>query len=191
MSETDLRHWLANGLVVLGLAVTTIGIYGLAWLPDVYTRLHAAGKSVFLGVIPLLLATVLVGDHEATPHALLIAAFLLLTTPVSAHAIARAAYLAGERLGTADASDESGHLAPEQAEAGSEREDRAPVAARTDHAHTHAAGKKGTIGPAGCIVARFRRVAAGASVFSIRRGGGPVCSKWRRPGHDEPQAALS
>ncbi|MHB1133896.1 MAG: monovalent cation/H(+) antiporter subunit G [Chloroflexota bacterium] len=112
MSEAELRLWLADALVVAGVAIMTVGVYGMWWMPDLYTRLHAASKAVFLGVIPMLLATALVGDPEVGPRALLIAAFLLLTTPVSAHAIARAAYLAGERMETPGAIDESGHLRP-------------------------------------------------------------------------------
>jgi monovalent cation/proton antiporter MnhG/PhaG subunit len=35
--------WLADALVVAGLAVMTLGVYGILRFPDVYTRLHAAG----------------------------------------------------------------------------------------------------------------------------------------------------
>ncbi len=39
----------------------------------------------------------------------LIGSFLLLTAPVSAHVIGRAAYLRGERMRAPEAVDESGH----------------------------------------------------------------------------------
>jgi multisubunit Na+/H+ antiporter MnhG subunit len=39
----------------------------------------------------------------------LIAALLLLTTPVASHAIGRAAYLEGERMSVPGSIDESGH----------------------------------------------------------------------------------
>jgi multicomponent Na+:H+ antiporter subunit G len=95
---TAATAWLADGLVLLGLAITTLAVLGLVRLPDVYLRLHAASKAVVLGVVPLLLAVVVVGDASMRARAVLVGAFLLLTTPVSTHAIARAATLRRARL---------------------------------------------------------------------------------------------
>ncbi len=100
--------YLADALVVLGLFVMTVGVYGVIRMPDTYTRLHAASKAVFLGVISLLVASVVTGDEEIILRAALIAVFLMLTTPVSAHVIARAAYRRGERMEAPGAVDESG-----------------------------------------------------------------------------------
>jgi multicomponent Na+:H+ antiporter subunit G len=100
--------FLADALVVLGVFVMTVGVYGMIRMPDTYTRLHAASKAVFLGVISLLVASVVTGEAEIILRAALIAAFLMLTTPVSAHAIARAAYGRGERMEVPGAVDESG-----------------------------------------------------------------------------------
>ncbi len=100
--------YLADALVVLGLFVMTVGVYGVIRMPDTYTRLHAASKAVFLGVISLLVASVVTGDEEIILRAALIAVFLMLTTPVSAHVIARAAYSRGERMEAPGAVDESG-----------------------------------------------------------------------------------
>jgi multicomponent Na+:H+ antiporter subunit G len=90
--------WLADALVALGLLVMTIGVYGVVRMPDTYTRLHVASKMVFLGAMPLLLASALTGGQEVTLRVILIAFFILLTTPVSAHMVGRAAYLRGEKL---------------------------------------------------------------------------------------------
>lgn len=97
-------------LVVLGVAVMTIGVYGIVRMPDVYTQLHAASKAVFLGVISLLLASLATRDGAIVARALLIGVFLVLTTPVAAHVVARAAYLRRERMRTPGARDESGRL---------------------------------------------------------------------------------
>ena len=105
----SLSPWIADVLVVLGTFVMTVGVYGIIRMPDVYTRLHAASKAVFLGVISLLLASVVTNDAEIIFRAMLIAVFLILTTPVSAHVIARAAFLKGQRMESPDAVDESGH----------------------------------------------------------------------------------
>jgi multicomponent Na+:H+ antiporter subunit G len=67
-------------------------------LPDTYTRLHTTSKAVVLGVISLLAASVVTGDSEIVYRVLVIGIFLVLTTPVSAHVIARAAYWRGERM---------------------------------------------------------------------------------------------
>jgi multicomponent Na+:H+ antiporter subunit G len=100
--------WVADALVILGVFVMTLGVYGMIHMPDTYTRLHAAGKAVFLGVVPLLGASMLTGRPEIIFRVLLITVFLLLTTPVSSHVIARSAYLRGEKMRTPDAIDESG-----------------------------------------------------------------------------------
>ncbi|HEV2893659.1 MAG TPA: monovalent cation/H(+) antiporter subunit G, partial [Actinomycetota bacterium] len=48
--------WIADVLVLVGLAVMTLGVYGIIRFPDVYTQLHASGKASFLGVAVLLFA---------------------------------------------------------------------------------------------------------------------------------------
>jgi len=99
----------ADALVVLGIVVTTLGVVGAYRLPDVYTQLHATGKAVFLGVIAFLVASLASGDGAIAARAALIAGFLILTTPVGAHVIARAAYAREEPMRTPGAIDESGH----------------------------------------------------------------------------------
>ncbi|MGH2562431.1 MAG: monovalent cation/H(+) antiporter subunit G [Thermomicrobiales bacterium] len=96
MSLTDLKPWIADALVLLGVAVMTIGVVGIYRMPDVATKLHAASKSVFLGVVSFCAATLVTGQAEIIYRVLLIAALLLLTTPVASHVIGRAAYLVGE-----------------------------------------------------------------------------------------------
>ncbi len=100
--------WLADALVVLGVVIMTIGVYGVIRMPDLYTRLHAASKAVVLGVCLLAVASVVTGDAAIIARAVLIAVLLLLTTPVASHAIARGAYLEREPLKTPGAIDETG-----------------------------------------------------------------------------------
>lgn len=99
--------WIADGLVVLGMVVMTIGVYGIFRMPDIYTQIHAASKAVVLGVIALLAASVVTADATIILRAVLIAGFLVLTTPVAAHAVARAAHLRGDQMRTPGAVDES------------------------------------------------------------------------------------
>lgn len=88
---SELAPWLADGLIVLGLIVMTLGVIGVIRMPDLYTKLHAASKSVVLGVCSFLLATAATGDVTTMTRALLIGVFLVVTAPVAAHEIARAA----------------------------------------------------------------------------------------------------
>lgn len=97
MNFADAKPWIADALVLLGVAVMTLGVVGIYRMPDVATKLHAASKSVVLGVISFCAATLVTGQSEIIYRVLLIAALLLLTTPVASHVIGRAAYLEGER----------------------------------------------------------------------------------------------
>ena len=97
----------ADALTILGLAILTIGVYGVVRLPDVYTQLHAASKVGFLGVAALLVSAAVHGDGAIIARAVLIIALLSVTTPVAAHAVGRAAHRRREPMRSPDAVDES------------------------------------------------------------------------------------
>ena len=100
--------YLADALVILGVFVMTVGVYGVIRMPDTYSKLHAASKAVFLGVVALCASSSVTGDPDITFRAVLISLFVLVTTPISSFVIARAAYLRGERLQAPEALDETG-----------------------------------------------------------------------------------
>lgn len=102
--------FLADALVILGVLVMTVGVYGAIRMPDPYTKLHAMSKAVFLGVISLCLSSAITGDPQVIYRVALIAACLVVTTPISAFIIARAAYLREEPMRGPDPVDESGKL---------------------------------------------------------------------------------
>ncbi|HEU0113798.1 MAG TPA: monovalent cation/H(+) antiporter subunit G [Thermomicrobiales bacterium] len=83
-----LAGWFASVALVVGLSVMTLGVVGMFRMPTLLTKLHAASKSVVLGVALVLLAVAVAGDAPTAAKAALTAAILLLTTPVSAHVIA-------------------------------------------------------------------------------------------------------
>lgn len=86
-------------LLLVGGTFMLLAAVGVARMPDVYTRLSAAAKANTLGLGCLLAATaVYFGELGVTTHAVLIIAFVTLTTPVSAHLIGRAAYFTGVPL---------------------------------------------------------------------------------------------
>lgn len=85
--------------IVIGLGFDFFGCLGLVRLPDLYNRLQAATKCVTVGTCSILFGTFLmVGFTAAGFKALLCALFVILTSPVSAHALARASHKAGVKL---------------------------------------------------------------------------------------------
>jgi monovalent cation/proton antiporter MnhG/PhaG subunit len=82
-----------------GGAVTLIAALGVARLPDAFLRMHAATKA---GVVGSGLILIGIGfafnDFDTWLRVGLIVAFLLVTTPVSAHGLGLGAYLGGAPL---------------------------------------------------------------------------------------------
>jgi len=86
-------------IIVIGGLFDLFGCIGLVRLPDIYNRLQAATKCVTLGTCAILVGTALVaGQGSTASKAILCAAFILLTSPVGAHALARAAHRSGIEL---------------------------------------------------------------------------------------------
>lgn len=94
-----MADYLTAFLLVSGGAFAFIAGLGLVRMPDVYIRMHAATKAGTLGA-GLILAAVAVhfAEPAITVRALVAIAFLLLTAPVAAHMIGRAAYRTGVPL---------------------------------------------------------------------------------------------
>jgi multicomponent Na+:H+ antiporter subunit G len=85
--------------IVVGVAFDIFGCIGLLRLPDVYNRLQATTKCVTLGTSSILFGTVLLKGFTATGiKAILCIVFLLLTSPVAAHALSRGAHKSGVKL---------------------------------------------------------------------------------------------
>ncbi|WP_338906236.1 monovalent cation/H(+) antiporter subunit G [Salinibaculum marinum] len=89
--------------MVVGLFFTAVAAIGLIRMPDVYTRAHATSKADTLGTV-LTLAGVAVAFQAGVPRVklLLLALFMLITSPTATHAITRAAYDQGIEPWTAD-----------------------------------------------------------------------------------------
>lgn len=83
----------ATAALFLGAVMTLTTAIGLLRLRDVFSRQHAAAKPQALGVLLVLLGVGLsLRQSSSTVMLLVVAAFQLLTIPVSAHMITRAAY---------------------------------------------------------------------------------------------------
>lgn len=82
----------------LGCVVVLIGAVGVVRMPDLYTRMHAAGLSDSLGSALVLIGLALTsGSGTTVARLLMIVAFLWITSPTACHALARSAWLSGLR----------------------------------------------------------------------------------------------
>jgi multicomponent Na+:H+ antiporter subunit G len=92
-------------LIGIGIFFNVLAGIGLLRFPDVYTRLHAGTKCTTFGSIFLIGSVVLIGlkmwwekDTSGSVlalHSVIALIAILLTNPVGAHAIARAAHRSG------------------------------------------------------------------------------------------------
>jgi multicomponent Na+:H+ antiporter subunit G len=85
-------------MLVIGACFALVASIGLIRLKDVYMRMHAASKAGTLGSGVMLLAlAVHASDLAVVTRAVAGVVFFLLTAPISAHLLAKAAYAAGYR----------------------------------------------------------------------------------------------
>jgi multicomponent Na+:H+ antiporter subunit G len=86
-------------IIVVGACFSLLAALGLLRFPDLYTRMHAASKAGTVGSGLLLVAA---GLHSLEPAVFIRALagffFLVLTAPISAHLLAKAAHQAGYRM---------------------------------------------------------------------------------------------
>jgi multicomponent Na+:H+ antiporter subunit G len=99
--------YLFDIMVILSLLVMTLGVVGVLRMPDIYTKLHGASKSVFLGIVLMSLSAMLVGTPEMRYRIILIILLVVISTPIASHVIGHAAYRMQERMETPGAIDES------------------------------------------------------------------------------------
>lgn len=96
-------------MVLIGTVLSLLSSLGFLRLPDVYTRSHAATKSITLGILFILLSTFLyfMFVHDQVSVRLLLGIiFVFLTAPVTGHLIARSAYRFGVKLSDSSIQDE-------------------------------------------------------------------------------------
>ncbi len=85
---------------------------GVVRFPDVYTKLHAATKASTLGIAFILIGafTYLYLEHSIVSGKLLLAiVFIMLTAPVGAHMMGRAAHTSGVKPYLKNRNDEYEH----------------------------------------------------------------------------------
>lgn len=87
---------IANIFIFFGLTFFFFGAIGTIRFPDIYTRLQASSKCEGAGAIALLVGLMIrEGFNIFSLRILMIVFFMILTNPVSTHAIARSAVMRG------------------------------------------------------------------------------------------------
>lgn len=85
--------------LIIGTFFIVVAGIGLIRLPDVFCRMHAAGKAGTLGIVMTLFAVMIYfiaipePDYSVLIRGLLAIFFQFLTTPAATHLLARAAYI--------------------------------------------------------------------------------------------------
>jgi len=80
----------------LGIIFMLFGVLGMLRFPDLFTRLHPAGKAGIAGALSIFIGLIIYcGFSLFSLRIILITLFILITGPVASHAIARGATQAG------------------------------------------------------------------------------------------------
>lgn len=106
-----MRDVIAAVCLIAGASFALTAAIGLVRFPDVLTRMHAATKPQTLGLLLVLTGlSVRLGTVSAISTVVVVGTFALLTAPVAAHMVGRAAFRKGladrSRLVRDDLSDE-------------------------------------------------------------------------------------
>lgn len=92
----DVINVLVGLLMVVGALFTLFAAMGILRFPDLYSRMHAASKAGVFGSGLILIGLALFAqDYTIVTRAFLAILFLILTTPISAHLLAKASHAAG------------------------------------------------------------------------------------------------
>mgnify|MGYP001461256734 CR=1 FL=1 len=98
---------LSAAFLLTGVALYVIAAVGINRFPDVFSRMHAATKPATLGLVCVLIGASFRMERPGDIAKLaLVAGLQLLTAPVAAHLVGRAAYHDGGHLGPETVLDE-------------------------------------------------------------------------------------
>jgi multicomponent Na+:H+ antiporter subunit G len=91
-----MQDYAAIILAAIGVIFMLISAIGLVRLPDVFSRMHAAGKATTVGISFILVsAGIYFWDRYLMLRMLVLIVLILATSPISTSAMARAAYRTG------------------------------------------------------------------------------------------------
>ena len=100
-----MRSVVATVVLTAGVTFIMLASLGVARLPDVFQRMHAATKAGGIGTTLVLIGTLVAGGVARPLTAVLTIVFMLLTLSVASQLLARAAYLSGAPIEGLDRGD--------------------------------------------------------------------------------------
>ena len=100
-----IRPIVAALLLAAGVAFIMVAGVGIARLPDVLQRMHAATKAGGIGTSLVVLGVLVAGDVVRPTTGVLTILFMLLSLSVASQLLARAAYMSGAPLQELDRED--------------------------------------------------------------------------------------
>ncbi len=110
--------------MILGTFLILVAGIGLVRFPDVFCRMHAAGKAGTLGTALVILSTVIMFESMDLAHnysilirGVLAIVFQFMTTPTATHLLARAAYITNYPLTDRTRVDELKGMLPSEEDA--------------------------------------------------------------------------
>ena len=97
MSWEDVATVLGGICLVLGSSLTLVAAVAVNFFHDLLSRMHAATKPQVLGLALMMLGLALIVRNPVVAWTLvLVVAFQLITSPISAHMVGRAGYRTGK-----------------------------------------------------------------------------------------------
>ncbi len=112
-----LMYYTGIGMIIFGAIFLFLGALGILRFPDVYNRLQAGTKATTLGAFCSIVGVGLLRP-DWLPKALIIAVFILMTNPISSHALGRASYRSGIKLWKGSVVDKYGPYLKEKEKEG-------------------------------------------------------------------------
>jgi multicomponent Na+:H+ antiporter subunit G len=95
MEVTDILSWI---FIIIGSVFLLIGGIGVLRLPDVFTRMHAAGITDTLGADAIIIGLIIqAGPNLVAIKLALMLLFVFFASPTATHALAQAALSVGVR----------------------------------------------------------------------------------------------
>lgn len=98
----EILRYVIDGLIVISLFFALAGVVGIIRMPDCFTRMQSSTNISTLGVYGVILGGILYSifmletpDVAMAVKLLAIGVFYVITSPISGHAVARAAYRRG------------------------------------------------------------------------------------------------
>ncbi len=93
----EILSYAGYAMTSFGVLFLFLGALGIVRMPDVYSRMQAGTKATTLGAVGTILGVGMI-NPEWFLKTLIIALFILLSNPISSHALARGSYRIGIKM---------------------------------------------------------------------------------------------